>query len=240
MVHDLENFRKGDSIEKDLLHFKNCDVIISHNSIMTNLIKNDQSKKIVNLEVFDYKVEKNKSVKISNFNFAKIVNYAGNLDYNKSEFIYKLPIFDNSIKLTAYGINFDKNKSNGNVKYEGIFHPDNPNILNGNFGLIWDGDSLINCEGLFGNYLKVNNPHKFSLYLSVNQPVIVWSSAAIANFVLKNKIGIVIENLFELEHKVNSLSSQEVETLMQNAKVFGQKVREGYFITKAVRDAEVL
>ena len=57
-----------------------------------------------------------------------------------------------------------------------------------NFGLVWDGTSLDGCNGRYGEYLKFNNPHKTSLYLSCGIPVIIWKEAALADFVEEHKV----------------------------------------------------
>ena len=50
--------------------------------------------------------------------------------------------------------------------------------MEGSFGLVWDGISVETCAGVYGEYLKVNNPHKTSLYLASGIPVIIWKEAA--------------------------------------------------------------
>ena len=82
----------------------------------------------------------------------------------------------------------------------GAFDPDTP-FLNGryHFGLIWDGTGVDSCEGLYGHYMRFNSPHKLSLYVALGLPVIVWREAAIADFVLKQGIGVTVGNLLELD-----------------------------------------
>ena len=67
--------------------------------------------------------------------------------------------------------------------------------LFGSFGLVWDGMSSETCKGSFGEYLRINNPHKTSLYLASGIPVIIWSKAALAEFIEKNKCGIRHERI---------------------------------------------
>ena len=58
------------------------------------------------------------------------------------------------------------------------------------------------CKGSFGEYLRINNPHKTSLYLASGIPVIIWSKAALAEFIEKNKCGITVDSLYEIADKL--------------------------------------
>ncbi|UXZ08780.1 hypothetical protein F1B95_08005 [Clostridium perfringens] len=49
--------------------------------------------------------------------------------------------------------------------------------IEGDFGLIWDGTSINICDGSFGEYTKFNTPHKLSMYIASEIPVIVWKEA---------------------------------------------------------------
>lgn len=79
----------------------------------------------------------------------------------------------------------------------------------GDFGLVWDGTSVSTCTGDFGEYLQYNNPHKTSLYIRCQLPVIIWNKAALADFVRENGIGICVDSLEELEKILNTLSEEE-------------------------------
>ena len=99
-----------------------------------------------------------------------------------------------------YGINYDEqNITSLNVEYKGAFLPNEiPSKLEGSFGLVWDGDSTDGCNGASGDYIRYNNPHKLSLYISSCLPVIVWSQAAIADFVRQHNIGFCVDKLIDI------------------------------------------
>ena len=110
--------------------------------------------------------------------------------------------------------------------------------LQGRYGLVWDGDSLDTCSGLTGEYLKVNNPHKLSLYLAVGLPVIIWSEAAEAEFVRKNNVGLTISSLYELPVKLAAISESDYEIMKNNAMAVGKHLRRGEYMMKAIKKAE--
>lgn len=243
IVHDLESIRlmgkkslhkiRADYEDKKIL--KLFDKVISHNSKMTNeLLKYGLKKdKIFNLELFDYlylcdknlnKREKSKSIVI-----------AGNLSSEKAYYLKDLCNIKNVIfNLYGKGIDFELSK---NIRNMGCFLPSElPQVLEGSFGLVWDGKSIDGIAGSFGNYMKYNNPHKISLYLAAELPVIVSKESALSDFVIKNKIGITVQSLNELESKINNLSTKEYEEILINVKKISKKVKKGYFLTKSISE----
>jgi hypothetical protein len=206
---------------------------------MTHWLRERGYKKpIVNLGVFDYCLKDDR-----NFNEAQVsgklkVLYAGNLSYSKATYIYdkKLGKLD-GFQLCVYGQHFEKDRINGSrVSYKGVFNPDAPNLPeNYHFGLIWEGESIETCTGQYGQYIKFNNPHKFSLYLSLGLPVIVWKEAAIANFVKENNIGFTIGSFEELEKISETVSQDDYKKYLANISDVSRKVRQGFFLGTAIK-----
>lgn len=230
-IHDIESLR----LFKDSKSFKseeidrlnNSDGIISHNKKMTEwLLNNGINVPIVNLEIFDYLTNKTALEKKL---YDKSVCFAGNL--MKAKFLENIP---RNLKLNLYGPNPNE-KYPENVSYKGIYKPEElPAYLEGNFGLIWDGASSDKCDGMYGEYMKYNNPHKVSLYIASGIPVIIWKKAALADFIEKNKLGIVVENLYEINGKLNEITEKDYEEYKKNAVMMGKKLRQGIFTKKAV------
>lgn len=88
-----------------------------------------------------------------------------------------------------------------------------------------------------GSYLKYNNPHKLSLYLASELPVIIWKEAAEAKFVEENNVGLTVNNLLEISPLLDKLTKEQYDMLAQNAKVTGQKLRKGYYTSSAINAA---
>lgn len=247
-VHDLNVLRRGFnyfqpwvifSIPKHEIYneeyeiLKRADYIIVHNYKMYNVIrKSFRKSNILTLNCFDY---------LSNYSNDKIIDcecnsivVAGNLSINKAKYIYSLPQTNNYY---LYGVGYNDNFSQSNVKYCGSFYPNEliPQISKYSFGLIWDGNSISTCNGRFGKYLKYNNPHKLSLYLAAGLPVIVWSKAAIAKFVIDNNVGICVNNLNEINDKIKK---SNYELIRNNAIKIGEKIRKGYFLNNCLNTLE--
>ena len=161
---------------------------------------------------------------------------AGNFDIKKAKYARQLP--DNP-EFSIFGINFEEENLPQNVHYKGAFSPEElPYYLEGGFGLVWDGDSPYTCSGMFGEYLKMNNPHKASLYLASGFPIIVWRQSALSDFVTKNNCGILVDSLFEIAERLDSISNDEYEELIRNSKKIGDNIRNGHYLKVALEKCE--
>lgn len=234
LIHDIEclrlNHEKGREKEnqEELDQLKNCDGIISHNEEMTKwLRKKGVSVPIVNLKIFDY----DNPHPINKFNeYNGSICFAGNLA--KSSFLNKLRL---NHKMVLYGSNPAENY-HFNLNYQGMLPADElPKMLTQNFGLVWDGPDITSCTGPYGEYMKYNNPHKVSLYLSSGMPVIIWEKAALANFIKRNKLGIVIDDLNKLDIVLDNLSKSEYSEIKKNVEKISNSLRQGTYVKSAMK-----
>lgn len=231
IIHDLEGIRQKSNkkLQRESSYLNRSYKIISHNNKMTDILQKDYKiiSQIKELFIFDYLINK-KNNKEENLNVpSRRVCYAGNLDYNKSSFIYKLNELKD-INFNVYGVNYQEEKNKNSFQYCGAFHPDIIHTkLQGDFGLIWDGNSLKNCEGMCGEYLKYNNPHKFSLYIAAGLPVITWDKAAISSYIIENKLGVVISSLNELKGILDNVSKEDYEVMKSNVIKLREKIING-------------
>jgi hypothetical protein len=190
--------------------------------------------KIKELGIFDYLDPKNSHAKTG---LTKNVVIAGNLSLEKSAYLSSLKKHQD-VDFNLYGINFKDSCKGENVHYQGAFKPDElADNLEGSFGLIWDGDSDETCAGLYGNYLRYNNPHKTSLYLSAGLPVIIWEDAALADFVLKNHVGLTIKSLDEISEKRKQISKLEYENMLKNVEKIAKRLKTGAYLKEALEKA---
>ena len=126
-----------------------------------------------------------------------------------------------------------------NIFYHGAFPADElPLKLNGKFGLVWDGYSADGCQGTFGQYLKLNNPHKTSLYLASGLPVIIWKEAALASFIVENNLGFAVDKLSEINEKLSQISDEQYKIMANNVKGISAKLRNGEYIKTALKCIE--
>lgn len=243
LIHDLEILRiakeSNTSLKKKLrLRFeehsclKKAGVIVSHNTNMTSYLSNMGILKnnIVTLKIFDYLIPQFTPIKKYDKN--KVI-IAGNLASRKAGYVYQLP---KGVKFELYGVNYT-GMEDDTITFHGSYASNElPNVMEGGFGLVWDGISEKNCEGVYGEYLKINNPHKTSLYLASGFPVLIWKEAALAEFVTKNECGLLISSLEEIPNILQNLSLQEYEHLRCGAEKVGRELRKGNFTKIAIEN----
>lgn len=238
LVHDVEELRKFRNNEYYRKEFEVmidiADYIIVHNDVMKEFFVNKgiSKSKLISLEIFDYLQDNS----IAKKDFLKQVIIAGNLDVEKSSYIAQLNQLED-IKFKLYGPNFSsKLENSSNIEYCGICTPEEIiTKLTGGFGLVWDGNSINSCSGNSGNYLRYNNPHKLSMYLSAGLPVIVWKEAALANFVEENGVGLLVDSLFDISTKFGELDQSSYMMMCSNALKVSHKLTSGFYLNKALR-----
>lgn len=238
LLHDVDELRMTGNTQPERMItdaiVENADYIIVHNKRMLQWFRERgvPSNKLVSLEIFDYD---SKYDPIEDIPLEKAVTVAGALSPEKAGYIRRA-IEISGVDWHLYGKGLEVGKiTASNVHYHGVFHSDEiPKHLKHGFGLIWDGDSIEGCTGVNGNYLRYNNPHKLSLYLSAGLPVIIWDEAAEADLVRENKLGFTIKSLQELPTLLSTISQEDYANIHKNVLSFSRKLRDGFFTKQAI------
>lgn len=240
LVHDLDGLRGlhgRAAVYSDQKLLPLFDAVICHNGQMANHLKKQgmPGDKLVPLGIFDYLTDRPGSA----HRLSDGVAVAGNLSPQKCGYIGGL--IRKPLPLHLYGKGLETGALPENVRLHGAFPPEAlPAKLTGGFGLVWDGPSADACADRAGEYLRVNNPHKFSLYMAAGLPAVIWKDAALADFARENGVGIAIGSLDELGNALNGLSEERYDELCRNAATIGKEVRRGAYLTRALQRAEAL
>lgn len=248
LVHDLDSVRYGDFFTSNTLKevpiLNQFDYVIAVNDAMSTLLKeHGVVSNLSSLTLFDYVLSdmKNDDISSNKENEATIA-YVGNLKYEKSPFIYDLNQvdFENiTINLYGPGLLMEKFQSSENVHYMGAYSADDlANKINASFGLCWDGTNLESCRGQIGQYLRYTNPHKASFYLALGLPIIISKDIATAALIENEQAGIIIESLYEVPEILNRITTNEYQSLKDNAIKLSEKLKNGYFIKKVITEIE--
>ena len=166
------------------------------------------------------------------------VIYAGGLWEKKNAFLYDASDELEGCVMDLYGSgNLDSSRFGKNIRYHGRIDSDEfIGMDKSGWGLVWDGDSCDGCGGIWGEYLKLNNPHKCSFYLRAGLPVIVWSQSAMADFVLGNKVGIAVERLADIPQALAVIGAEECRAIAANVAQMQRRLNEGYYFRKAMEE----
>lgn len=236
LIHDLNAWRLQGDIQQEINNICTSDYIIVHTEKMKDFlvsICSDIAEKLIVLEIFDYLYDVDVTpLRPTDWQKPFQIAFAGNL--KKSQFLSDIKE-DKNIRWNLFGMGWDPSICCvSTLKYHGCFPPEELyKHLSSHFGLVWDGG----CNGIENdinkNYLKYIAPHKISLYLSSGLPVIVWDKSAMADFVVQNKIGVVVASIDEIPAALSRLSDTDYQKIWANVQIIGTNLRSGYYTKKA-------
>lgn len=242
LVHDMETLDRsyGVSLTKEMesTFIKSFDHVILHNKAMVDYYMGQGDVcRYHTLDIFDYRLQSDKVPMNNAYTERSIYElfYAGNL--MKASFLSEaglVPDFD----FHVYGMNFPLTDVPKNVIYHGAM--DVGRLIGEGakygFGLVWDGDSIDELTGMFGTYMKYNNPYKLSANIASGLPIITSRKAGIASFIEKNKLGILVDSLRELSNI--RISNAEYEDMSHNVRLLQRKIVHGEIIKTVLRQIE--
>lgn len=240
LIHDISALRntivedqtKNEELWAELHMMRGCEIIY-HNEVMRYLCQSlcpAASYQVLGL--FDYLYEG--EICQRSYSPEPVVMIAGNLSKEKCGYIYQLPEVT-GVRFDLYGANY-AGKSEGYIHYRGRFSPEElVTQMDGQFGLVWDGDSIETCGGANGNYLRYNNPHKLSLYIAAGVPVIVWSQSALAEYVEKHEIGISVNSISELRDALRGISSEKYGDMCRKVRAISAEITCGKHLSKLLQ-----
>lgn len=228
LVHDIVHYRETEVFNKTEIKILNlASELILHTPQMRKLFtENGIERPNRLLWLFDYLTDEI-PVYVNNQSNSNCITFAGAL--SKSLFLKNLRDvqFDN-IQIHLYGNKPDDTASYPDwMKYISRFSPENVTALTEGWGLTWDGDRIETLHGPFGNYLKYNSSHKISLYIAAGIPVIISKESALAEFVEKNKLGITISSLLELDKRISEFDKEELQIIRKNVAEMSTVLRKG-------------
>jgi len=234
LIIDIDGVRDRDEKElaQEITQLKKFTQIVAHNEAMKKLLlQYIPDASIHCIQIFDYPFEGSIATK----KLSNTICFAGNI--KKSAFTCDLENID-GVQFNIYGLGYNAGINNSPaIVYKGAVDANLlPVVIEGSFGLVWDGDSIEKCD----DYLRYNNPHKFSLYLAAGLPVIVWKESALAAFVEEKGIGISVGSLKEIPEQLGRFNVQQYEIMQQQAILFSEKLRKGYYLGKVIEEIKKL
>ena len=105
--------------------------------------------------------------------------------------------------------------------------------LDGGFGIVVSENLIEKSNMNFVYYNQFNNPTKLSVYLAAGIPVIVPSKTYHAKLVREHGIGLVVDDLNEIDAVLAAMTAQDYQKMLDNIKGWQEAVSEGFFIKRA-------
>lgn len=243
LIHDLGSFRRNKlTVEEEIRRLSHADYVIASNARMATWLEgHGLTCPLGELGLWDYRsTAPVRAVETTREDEMRSVVYAGTLRLRKNAFLLQLSETLTDCRLKVVG-----NKDGLEGLHDGPFVTWHDfmasdtfiRTIEGDFGLVWDGDSTDTCSGSFGEYLRWNTPHKVSFYLRAGLPVIVWKQSAVAALVEKEGIGLSISSLSELSACINRISTEDFQAMRERVAQMANKINDGYFIRGTVETA---
>lgn len=228
LVHDINELRgitkyAGMDYSKwDIRFSKIADKVILHSEPMKRFMveRGIKEEKIRILTAFDYLTD---DLPRSERKKTKKIVFAGNL--SKSVFLSEISKAGLKLTMNCYGKWVDN--LGAGLEYKGSFTPDNVSVLDGSWGLVWDGETIDTCSGSMGEYQRYNAPHKLSLYIVAHLPVVIWKEAAMASYVMEKGLGICVSSLREVPAIIDAMTDDEYSDIVSNVKREAIVLRSG-------------
>jgi hypothetical protein len=231
-VHDILAWMRPTvtlKIEQTLAELHRFDAIVAHTPEMIARLNTEDHYDVpmVALDLFDFR----HGIEVPNPQpFVKQAYHAGNaekvLDQLDTDLHFDLKVLAFNPPVT----------DNPRVQYGGFYQAANvPIAFEGGFGIVWGAEDVPDL--LSRTYSLVNLPHKASLYLSSNLPIIVQDDVPLAKFVAKHKIGWAVKDFNDINRLMDELTEDDYNEMSQNAAKIGALLRDGFFAKRAIINA---
>ncbi len=227
-LHDVVPymFEKSGELLQDYLSLYNlADVIVSPSEQMAQaLIKDGLAvDKIVYQGMWDHTMN---AVELGTPSFSNTLHYTGAIERYSLQQLgnlnIPLHIYSSEQILGSQVVHHDWMSD---IELQQTF------VKTGGFGLIW-------AESEFDqNYLSMNNPFKLGTYLAAGIPVIVPPYFSGRKLVEDNGLGVVLDNLDDIELYLNDLTREDYNELLKNVKNHRFLIQNGYYTKKWLTDA---
>ena len=106
--------------------------------------------------------------------------------------------------------------------------------VDGGFGLVVSDNIKEKSNMNFVDYTQYNNPTKLSLYLAAGLPVIISSKTAHAKWIEERGIGLVVDNLNEIDNVLSSVTDVDYQLMLKKIEPWQKAVSEGFFIKRTL------
>lgn len=239
LIHDLGAFRRKKlTVAQEMRRLSHADGVIASNEVMEAWLRqHGYQGELTSLGFWDYhSPSHNQHVQTAVHHPVRIA-YAGSISQRKNAFLlaFAQRIENTELHLVGWVNGMPELEQHPKVVCHG-FMADDAFIANADvdFGIVWDGDALDECRGDWGEYLRLNTPHKTSFYLRAGIPVVVWKSSAMAHLVERYGVGLCIDSLETLEDTLLSLSAEQYAEMKKNALAMADKMNRGGFVREAV------
>ena len=227
--------KKAYKIEERIL--KSFAVLLVFNGNMKKQIQANygiDDKKFVEFEILDYGIDSSTTF-LKQIRKPYRVVYASALNKNRCSWIRAIPNSDEVVyEFFGEGGSWINKLGRKNVVYKNYCPPsDLSKILSRDYDF-----GIIAYDSQLTDYLEFTSTSKFSAYMVAGLPILVPSSYLyLISLIKKYKVGRSFDSFNEIPKIIDSLTESEYAQIRDNCNNLGEKIKNGYFIKKAVNTA---
>lgn len=233
LVHDVPTWMFTDGKENYdvvndfwLKQFRRFDLLLMANDKAINKLKQmDVDTPMIPIKIWDYIYQG----PIIQKKFTKKLYYVTGREINSINYTASTPlhIYSKHVSISV--------SDNPSVRWEGSLPGDEiMATLDGGFGIVMSENFAERTNMNFNYYNQFNNPTKLSFYLAAGLPVIVQSKSAHASLIKERGIGLVVDDLNDIDAVLSKVDSKQYESMLLALRPWQKNISEGFFIQRAL------
>ncbi len=244
LAHDFRCYHHvelPETVDTDSLRL--ADYVIVGTEVMADWLRNRGINDVGVLGLWDFRSKSVRSAPSHSEGAQQrtpVVVYAGSVRRRKTLFLEELAKRDLLYDIHLYGHLNDMTelKKAKHIKVNPFVDSDTfIATVKGDFGLVWDSNSITGSTGYYGEYQGLCLSHKTSFYLRAGLPVIVWSGSAVAPVVKREGIGLTVDSLEELPELLSRVKDEEMAAMRRNVERVSTLIADGHYVRSAVNCA---
>lgn len=235
-IHDVpplmfENGMAG--LSRYIALYNQADLIIVPSRAMADFLKANglTVEKVVIQQMWDFPVAVDKTMTPT---FQKRIHFIANVSSVPRPFAQNWNYDNVQLSVTANENECSWAKEK-NVGFLGWFRSDELLVhalrRQGGFGLVWHDAPW------WVEYMKLNASYKIGTYLAAGIPVIVSSSKAEKDIIIRKNLGLVVDSIDEAVEIISGMSQETYNQMINDVGQFSELIRGGYFTQKLLTDA---
>ena len=243
LVHDFRCYHHvelPETVDTDSLRL--ADYVIVGTEAMADWLRQRGINSVGVLGLWDFRSDavRPQDTPTSSAAGSPVIVYAGSIRRRKTLFLEELAKRDLPYDIHLYGHLNDMAdlRQAKHIKVNPFMDSDAfIATVKGDFGLVWDSNSVTGSTGYYGVYQGLCLSHKTSFYLRAGLPVIVWSGSAVAPVLRREGIGLTVDSLEELPELLSRVTDEEMAAMRRNVERVGALIADGHYVRTAVSRA---
>ncbi|MCL2681562.1 MAG: beta-1,6-galactofuranosyltransferase [Streptococcaceae bacterium] len=232
LIHDTLTYLNEDyDVKTDFWfqQYRKFDLLLVANEKLLHRLKGDEiDVPMISMQIWDY----NYSGKVKEKKFLKELYLVSGRQIGERNYEAKTPLHMIG-KWWPYG--FDPSQPSSIDVLGEIPSSQLLNFFEGGFGIVNTKNLLELADAEMWKRANTwHNPTKLSLYLASGLPVIVWPQSPHAEMIKKYGLGLVIDDLNDIDEILENMTEEDYNQMIENIKPWQKALQSGFFVKRAL------